>query len=136
MNISSSEKAFENAVKRYFHSIGILPASIINDNAIGWYSKIWVGGFQKAGIPDILACVNGIFVAVELKAERGRLSQIQKLNLQKIDKSGGIAVVLYPSGFEDFKKLIKELIKCNSLTVELRHLKNVNSCTSLNIYKN
>ena len=136
MNISSSEKAFENAVKRYFHSIGILPANIVSDNTIGWYSKIWAGGLQKAGIPDILACVNGIFVAVELKADRGRLSQIQKLNLEKINKSGGIAVVLYPSGFEDFKKLIKELVECNSHIQELKHLKGVNSCTSLNIYKN
>ena len=34
-----------------------------------YYIKIWGGGFQRAGIPDIIICLKGNFLAVELKNE-------------------------------------------------------------------
>lgn len=34
-----------------------------------YYIKIWGGGFQKAGIPDLIICLKGKFLAVELKNE-------------------------------------------------------------------
>jgi Holliday junction resolvase len=84
-----------------------------------WHVKIWGGGFQRAGIPDILCCVNGRFVAIELKAEGGRVSKLQEYNLTWVKESGGIAMVLRPDGYEDFKILIGELLRqevtpCNS----------------------
>lgn len=71
-----------------------------------WHVKVWGGGMQRAGIPDILACVNGWFVAIELKTEIGRTSPLQDYNLDGIRKSNGHALVLRPSGFDDFKKWI------------------------------
>lgn len=64
----------------------------MNAPMVGWYTKIWGGGFQKSGIPDILACVNGVLLAVEVKASNGRPSELQKLNISRINKSGGIGV--------------------------------------------
>lgn len=72
-----------------------------------WFVKYWGGGrFTKAGIPDILACVNGQFLAIELKTDTGRLSKLQEYNLAKIRESGGQAITLRPSGFEAFKDFI------------------------------
>jgi Holliday junction resolvase len=85
-----------------------------------WYVKYWGGWqFTKAGIPDILACVNGHFVGIELKTETGRLSKLQEYNLDRIKKTGGQAFILRPSNFEAFKDFIRgEVKQCNSATVE------------------
>lgn len=70
-----------------------------------WYIKYWGGGkFTKAGIPDLLCCINGRFLAVELKTEKGKVSVLQKWNIQQIKDAGGVAIVLRPSGFEKFKR--------------------------------
>lgn len=77
-----------------------------------WYVKYWGGGtFTKAGIPDLLVCCNGYFLGIEIKAKNGRLSEIQKYEIEKIRKSGGISFALYPKDFDDFKFLIEELKK-------------------------
>lgn len=93
----AEEKNFENKVKTFLKS----------QNA--WILKTWGGGMQRSGIPDLLCCVHGKFVAVEVKATRGKPSELQLWNVKKIKESGGIAVVLYPKDFEEFKKEILKL---------------------------
>lgn len=79
------------------------------DSQGAWYVKYFANSFTKSGIPDILACVNGYFVGIEVKAQNGKPSELQLYNVKKIRKAGGFAVVLYPSGFEKFKKFIIDL---------------------------
>ena len=43
------------------------------------------------GTPDILACINGQFYAFEVKNERGRLSPIQQVQLDRIASAQGKA---------------------------------------------
>lgn len=94
----AQEKTFENKIKKYLES---------ND---AWFIKYWAGAqYTKSGIPDILACVNGYFVGIEVKAEDGKASPLQLLNVQKIRAAGGFAFVLYPSAFEKFKLFIDDL---------------------------
>ena len=71
-----------------------------------YHLKIWGGGFQKAGIPDLLCCIHGKFVALELKTEKGAATVLQKFNILKIQESGGYARVLRPSEFEGFKRQV------------------------------
>lgn len=71
--------------------------------------KFFANNFTKSGIPDILACVNGYFVGVEVKAQNGKPSELQLYNIRKIREAGGFAVVLYPSGFDKFKQFILNL---------------------------
>jgi hypothetical protein len=56
---------------------------------------------SKRGTPDILACVCGRFVAIELKTDTGKLSALQEYNLKKITESGGISIVMTPSNFKE-----------------------------------
>jgi len=94
----AAEKNFENKIKKFLKEQG------------AWVLKYWGGGaFTKEGIPDLLVCLNGRFIAVEVKAPNGKLSELQKWNIEEIKKAGGIAMVLYPSQFEEFKKLILEV---------------------------
>lgn len=135
----AEEKLFEGQIKKYFHSVGIYPAGYPTDrmNApmVGWYTKIWGGGFQKSGIPDIICCVNGVMLAVEVKASNGRPSELQKLNISRINKSGGVAVFLYPEGFEQFKELLKGVINCGIHIPALIALKSANTSTKCVIFK-
>lgn len=94
-----TEKQFENKVKKF-----------LKENNC-WYVKYWGGGYSKSGIPDILACINGYFVAIELKGTDGKPSKLQEWNIRKINESNGIGLILYPHQFEDFKSLVNELLR-------------------------
>lgn len=135
----AEEKLFEGQIKKYFHSVGIYPAGFPSDRMevpiIGWYTKIWGGGFQKSGIPDLIACVNGVFIGIEVKASNGRASELQKLNVRRINQSGGVGVVLYPEGFEQFKKILKGVINCGIHIPALIALKSANANTKCVILK-
>lgn len=130
----ADEKNFENRVKRWLESEGIYPANCPADKITapmcGWYLKMWGGGqFQKSGIPDLLICVNGIFVSCELKGPTGRPSELQKKNTVMINKSGGIGVVLWPDGFDQFKNIVEGVKSCNFHIPALKLLKNANTCS-------
>ena len=93
----ASEKIFETKVKNYIESVG------------GWQVKFFANSMTKKGIPDVLACVNGYFVAIEVKAQNGRPSELQIYHCRKIRDAGGFAFILYPSGFDRFKAFIEDL---------------------------
>ena len=49
------------------------------------------GMYGTAGIPDIIACINGRFVAFEVKTETGKLTKLQEITIQKIKNARGQA---------------------------------------------
>ncbi len=49
------------------------------------------GIYGTSGLPDIICCVTGRFVAFEVKTESGRLSKLQELAIAKIAEAGGRA---------------------------------------------
>lgn len=61
------------------------------------------------GIPDILACIAGRFVAIEIKSDHGKPSALQSLNLARINECGGVAILLYPNNFELNKAILREV---------------------------
>lgn len=94
----AAEKQFENKIKEFLKEQG------------AWFIKYWAGSkFTKDGIPDILCCINGHFVAIEVKAQNGKASALQIYNIRKIREAGGFAFVLYPSGYDKFKKFVIDL---------------------------
>lgn len=72
--------------------------------------KFFANSMTKKGIPDILACVNGYFVAIEVKAQNGKPSELQLYNIGQIRKAGGFAYVVYPSGWERLKDILDGLL--------------------------
>lgn len=105
----AGEKQFENKIKKF-----------LKDNGC-WFVKYFANRNTRAGVPDLLACVNGYFVAIEVKAENGKPSELQLWNVEQIRKAGGIAIVLYPDQFDDFKALIYMLTqKCTLSAIEFQ----------------
>lgn len=94
----AQEKTFENKIKNYLKANGC------------WYVKYFANRMTKVGVPDILACVNGFFVGIEVKAMTGHPSDLQVWNRDEIRKSGGISIIVYPDQWEDFQLLIQDLI--------------------------
>lgn len=92
-----TEKQFQGKVQRFLSSIG------------AYHFKVWGGGYQTAGIPDIIACYKGKFIALELKTDIGKPSELQLYNIKKIIEASGYARTLKPSEFEDFKKEILDV---------------------------
>ena len=52
------------------------------------------GRYGTAGIPDIIACVEGRFFAFEVKTESGKVTPLQAATIQKILAAGGMAAVV------------------------------------------
>ena len=52
------------------------------------------GMYGTAGIPDIIACVNGRFYGFEVKTETGKPTALQQATIRKILDAEGIAVVV------------------------------------------
>lgn len=93
-----NEKIFENKIKKFLKESDC------------YFLKYWGGGvFTRAGVPDILACCNGYFLGIEVKATQGKPSRLQLHHIEEINAAGGFAMVLYPDQFELFKNLILQL---------------------------
>ena len=89
------EKKFENKLKEFLKTNG------------HWYIKYWAGAeYTKYGIPDILACIDGKFYGIEVKAKTGKPSLLQLITLRNIRAAGGIGVLLYPDDFDYFVEFI------------------------------
>lgn len=51
------------------------------------------GVYGTAGIPDIIACVDGRFFAFEVKTASGKATPLQQATIRKILAAGGTALV-------------------------------------------
>ncbi len=73
-------------------------------------AKIAQGPYSHAGIPDILAIINGHAFMFEVKRpDNGRLSPVQEQTIKQINAAGGTALVVsYP---EQVKEAIDEWMK-------------------------
>lgn len=76
-----------------------------------WHVKFFANCFTSVGIPDVLACVKGKFVGIEVKTDKGIVSEIQKYQGREIQKSGGKWFVVRPNNFEEFKHDIEKLME-------------------------
>jgi Holliday junction resolvase len=62
----------------------------------GFWIKVHGSPFQLAGIPDILGCYRGRFIAFEVKREVGLVpTRIQAYQMEKIRAAGGFATLIF-----------------------------------------
>ena len=66
-----------------------------------WYMKT---EGKPPGIPDIILCLDGKFIGIELKADNGRIRECQNVQMELIKKAGGICKIV--QSVEEFKQLL------------------------------
>ena len=64
------------------------------------------GMYGTAGIPDIIACINGRFFGFEVKTEKGSPTKLQESMIRKIREAGGTAAVVRSA--DDVKAILKQ----------------------------
>ena len=65
------------------------------------------GNQYSAGIPDIIACVGGRFVALEVKTQQGKLTKLQEITLQRINAAKGKACKV--QSVKEVEEILKNL---------------------------
>jgi hypothetical protein len=64
-------------------------------------------GFGRAGIPDIICCYGGRFLAIECKAGAGKTTALQDRELAAIRESRGMAYVVNETNIEELKETLQ-----------------------------
>ena len=65
------------------------------------------GQYGTAGIPDIIVCHRGRFIALEAKVGKNQPTKLQAVTIEQIRKAGGTAAVV--RSVADVKTIISEL---------------------------
>lgn len=74
-----------------------------------YHFKTKGGIYGTIGLPDLIICINGKFVGLELKSKIGKVSLQQYKNGAKITENKGIFAVI--DDYDNFLELYNDLIK-------------------------
>jgi hypothetical protein len=66
-------------------------------------------GYGRSGIPDIVCCVNGHFLAIECKAEGKNMTALQFKECDKIKAAKGYFLMVDGVNLPELEKGLKEL---------------------------
>lgn len=95
--MSKPEKKLQDKCIAYLKGKGIYHLNLYGD------------GFSGKGKPDIIACINGLFVAFELKVGANDMQDDQKIHKLRIERSKGLHYAPYT--LEEFVSIVEELSK-------------------------
>ena len=93
------EKKVKNAVRKVLDRLGIyhfMPPGM---------------GLGRSGIPDIIGCYNGRFVAIECKAGKGKATALQERELIAICNAGGFTFVVNETCLDELEERLLTWIK-------------------------
>jgi Holliday junction resolvase len=85
------EKKVKNAVRKVLDRLGI------------YYFMPPGMGLGRSGIPDIIGCYAGCFIAIECKAGKGQLTALQARELNAIKAAGGFTFVAREDNLEEME---------------------------------
>ena len=83
---------------------------LLDSFGVYWFYPV-ATGYGSSGIPDIIVCVRGRFVAIECKATpKDQPTALQLHNLARIKDQGGIAVVIHAENLEELNHVINTIV--------------------------
>ena len=86
------EKKVKNAVRKVLDRLGI------------YYFMPPGMGLGRSGIPDIIGCKNGKFIAIECKAGKGKTTALQERELLAICNAGGFTFVVNETCLDELEE--------------------------------
>ena len=90
------ERDVVTAIKRYLASL--------DSDVFFW--KEHGGPYGTSGVPDIICCYKGSFLGLEVKLPTGRLTELQKRAINRINRAGGVARRV--ESVEDVRRVIAQ----------------------------
>jgi hypothetical protein len=76
------------------------------------------GGYGKSGVPDIIACYQGLFFGLECKAGKNTPTPLQEKNLKEINEAGGFDLVVHEENVHQLSlQMDKWVTICNNTNV-------------------
>lgn len=67
-------------------------------------------GFGRSGVPDIICCVSGRFLAIECKAGKGKPTALQMHEINSILNAGGAAIIINEVTLPEVELKLKALL--------------------------
>lgn len=74
-----------------------------------WFFMPPANGYGRAGIPDFIGCLRGRLIAIEAKAGKGKTTALQDREIERINSSGGFAVVVNEHNVDTLKATLESL---------------------------
>lgn len=99
-----SEYAFQQKVLRFIKKHNIYCVKTIRTN--------------QNGTPDLLLCINGRFIGLELKRDGEKPTKLQFHRLKEIEQSGGLGLWTRPDTWEDTKLILLKLLSYDKSSPE------------------
>ena len=72
-----------------------LMEAIINELPSIYMRKIAQSIYSHGGVPDIVGCSNGLWFAIEVKTNIGKLTRLQQREGKLIEQAGGLFMVCH-----------------------------------------
>lgn len=81
---------------------------ILDRHGVYYFSPA-ANGYGRTGVPDIICCVNGRFVAIECKAGKGKTTALQDREIEAIRAAWGVSLVVNETNLEDVEGVIQTI---------------------------
>ena len=91
----NSETKLQKKIQKYLREIGC------------YEFKVHGSQYMKAGIPDIICCYKGLFIGIETKVGKNKMSKLQEEHKKEIEKAGGIHILAY--SLEEVKNIFEKI---------------------------
>ena len=91
----NSETKLQKKIQKYLREIGC------------YEFKVHGSQYMKAGIPDIICCYKGLFIGIETKVGKNKMSKLQEEHKKEIEKAGGIHILAY--SLEEVKNIFVKI---------------------------
>ena len=92
---STPEAKVKARLKKHLDAMGI------------YHFSPFQAGMGRAGIPDVIGCYRGMFVAFECKAGKGKTTALQERELNAIRTAKGLAFVINEENVDNIKELLQ-----------------------------
>ncbi len=74
-----------------------------------WYYRAQGGAYGHPGVPDLVCCLKGRWVGLEVKTPRGRVSGFQESCQEQVREAGGIYEIV--RSVDDVRKVLEPLMR-------------------------
>ena len=107
--MSTPEANVKNKVKRILKEYG------------AYQFSPQTGGYGRSGIPDIIACYKGTFIAIECKAGNNKPTKLQEKELRDIALVGGYVCVINEDNMKDVRTLLDDVNNSREILKGIRN---------------